>query len=146
VTVEKGTIAMSDDPLGPSGRRHRKRQRVGPDVRCLCCGRREPEVLIRAKRTLFELHHPLGQAHEPDLTLPVCRNCHAILSAAQVDDDVWLDPQPTVLERIIAIFQALVSFLGALAKILLEWVLRGLRFIAGLDVDYQGWRDKPWAI
>jgi hypothetical protein len=72
-------------------------------------------------------------------------NCHAIFSAAQVDDDVRLDPQPTVLERIIAIFQAFVSFLGALAKILLEWVLRGLRFIAGLDAEYPRWRDKPWA-
>mgnify|MGYP001267516435 CR=1 FL=1 len=136
---------MSYDPLGPSRRRNHRRQKLGPDARCLSCGRSEPEVLIRAKQTLFEQHHPLGQAHEPDLTVPACMNCHAIFSAAQVDDDVRLDPQPTVLERIIAIFQAFVSFLGALAKILLEWVLRGLDFIAGLDADYQGWRTKPWA-
>jgi len=88
----------------------------------------------------------LGNAHEPDLTVPVCRNCHARLSAAQTDDGVHLEPQPTVLERLVAIFQAFVSFLGSLAKILLEWVVRGLAFIAGLDADYKGWREKPWAI
>jgi hypothetical protein len=103
-------------------------------------------VLIRAEQTLFEQHHPLGRAHELALTVPICKNCHAIFSAAQVDDDVPLDPQPTVLERILAMFEALVSFLGALAKLLVEWVLRGRRCIAGLDADYQGWRDKPWAI
>ena len=137
---------MQYDPLNRAGRRTRRRQRLGPDARCLSCGRAEPEVLIRAGRSLFELHHPLGQAHEPDLTVPVCLNCHAIFSAAQYDDAIPLDPQPTVLERIIAIFQALVSFLGGLAKILVEWVVRALRFVAGLDADYPEWRTKSWAL
>src|SRR6185369_2571118 len=98
-------------------------RRLGPDPRCIGCGESNPTILVRAKRTLFEHHHPLGEAHVPDLTVVVCRNCHAKLSAAQVDDGVPLDPQPTVLERLIAIFQAFVSFLGALAEILLEWSL-----------------------
>jgi hypothetical protein len=136
---------MSHDPLGGSGRRHRRRRKLGPDARCLGCGASDPTILIRVKRTLFEHHHPLGQAHAPDLTVPVCRNCHAILSAAQADDGVPLKPQATVLERLVAIFQAFVSFLGALAKVLLEWVVRALAFIVGLDADYPDWRTKPWA-
>jgi len=146
VTVEKGVVLMPYDTFGASGRRHRRRRKLGPDARCMGCGASNPTILIRVKRTLFEHHHPLGEAHEPALTVPLCKNCHAILSAAQVDDGVPLDPQPTVLERLVAVFQAFVSFLGALAQILLEWALRGLRFIVGLDVDYEGWRTKSWAI
>ncbi len=136
---------MSYDPVGPSGREHRRRQKLGPDARCIGCGASNPTILIRVKRTLLELHHPLGQAHAPDAWVPVCRNCHAIFSAAQVDDGVPLDPQPTLLERLVAIFYAFVSFLGALAKILLEWALRGRDLITGLDADYPDWRTKPWA-
>ena len=137
---------MSSDPLGPAVRKTRKVRKLGPNARCIGCGLSNPSVLVRVKRTVLEQHHPLGNAHEPDLTVPVCRNCHARLSAGQTDDGVRLEPQPTGLERLVAIFQAFVSFLGALAKILLEWVIRGLAFIAGLDSDYQGWREKPWAI
>jgi hypothetical protein len=136
---------MSYDPLGAPGRKHRRRQKLGTDARCLGCGATDPTILVRVKRTLFEHHHPLGEAHAPDLTVVLCRNCHAILSAAQVDDGVPLDPQPTVLERLVAIFQAFVSFLRALAEVLLEWALRSSRVIAGLDTDYPGWRAKPWA-
>ncbi|SRR5712692_5051750 len=136
---------MSYNPFGASGRKYRRRRKLGPDARCLGCGASNPTILIRVKRTLFEHHHPLGQAHAPDLTVPLCRNCHAILSAAQVDDGIPLDPQPTILERLVAIFVAFVSFLGALAEVLLEWALRGLRLVAGLDADYPDWRTKPWA-
>ena len=136
---------MSYDPLGANGRKHRRRRKLGPDARCIACGIANPTLLIDAKRTLFEHHHPLGEEHEPSLTVPVCRNCHALLSAAQLDDGVPLVPQPTLLERLIAIFQAFVSFLAALANILLEWALRGSRVVAGLDADYPDWRTKPWA-
>jgi hypothetical protein len=100
---------------------------------------------MEAKRSWFEDHHVLGEEHEPSLTVPVCRNCHALLSAAQLDDVVPLVPQPTLLERLIAVFQAFVSFLRALADILLEWALRGSRVLAGLDTDYPDWRSKSWA-
>jgi len=136
---------MSHDPLGPSGRKYRRRRKLGPDARCIGCGIANPTLLIDAKRTLFEHHHPLGEENEPSLTVPACRNCHALLSAAQLDDGVPLVPQPTLLERLIAVFQAFVSFLAALAKILLEWAVRGSRVVAGLDADYPDWRTRPWA-
>lgn len=138
-------MPMSYDPFGPSGRKHRRRRKLGPDARCIGCGASNPTILIRVKRTLLDLHHPLGQAHAPDVTVPVCKNCHAIFSAAQVDDGVPLDPQATILERQVAIFLAFVSFLGTLAEIWLKWALQGLGLIAGLDADYPDWRTKPWA-
>lgn len=137
---------MSYDPLGSSSRKYRRRRKLGPDARCIGCGTSNPTILIRVKRTLFEHHHPLGEQHAPEFTVAVCRNCHARLSAAQVDDGVPLDPQPTVLERLVAIFQAFVSFLQALAEILLEWALKGRRTIEGLDTDYPNWRTQPWAV
>jgi hypothetical protein len=136
---------MSYDPMGASGRKHRRRRKLGPDARCIGCGVANPTLLVAVKRTWFEHHHPLGEQHESRLTVPVCRNCHALLSAAQVDDGVPLVSQPTLLERLIAIFQAFVSFLAALVKILLEWASRGRRVVAGLDADYPDWRTKPWA-
>jgi hypothetical protein len=136
---------MPYDSLGAASRRYRRRQTFEPDARCVGCGEANPTILIRVKRTIFERHHPLGKQHAPKLTVVVCRNCHAKLSAAQVDDDVPLEAQPTVLERLVAIFQALVSFLKALAELLLEWALRGVRLIAGLDADHSDWRTKPWA-
>jgi hypothetical protein len=136
---------MGYDPLGPGRRRHYRRQKLGPNLRCIGCGTSDPTLLIQAKRTLFEQHHPLGEAHVPELVVTVCRNCHALFSAGQVDDDVPLEPQPTVLERIVAIFEALVSFLRVLADILAVWIERGRKVVGGLDTDYAGWRAKPWA-
>ena len=136
---------MAYDPLGPSARRHRQRQRLGPDARCIGCGASDPTVLIQVRRKSFEFHHPLGEAHVPDLTVIVCRNCHAIFSARQVDDGVPLTSQSTVLERILAAFEALISFLPALAENLTELVDRGRAFLAGLDRAYPEWRNQPWA-
>lgn len=136
---------MSYDPLGSIGRKYRRRRKLGPDTRCIGCGASNPTILIRVNRTLFDHHHFFGEQHVPDATVPVCRNCHAILSAAQLDDGVPLEAQPTVLERLIAIFQAFVSFLGALSEALLEWVAKGVAFVLGLDTDYPDWRAKPWA-
>ena len=136
---------MPYDPLGAPGRKHRRRQKLGTEARCLGCGTADPTTLTHIHRTLFERHHPLGEAHAPALTVTVCRNCHAQLSAIQLDDGVPLEPQPTVLERLVAVFQAFVSFLRGLAEVLLEWALRGMGLIVGMDADYPDWRAKPWA-
>ncbi len=87
----------------------------------------------------------LGKAHAPDLTVAVCRNCHAILSAHQSDDAVPLEPQPTMLERIVAILQALITFFKDLADFLLALALCLVQFIIGLDAHAPTWRNQPWA-
>lgn len=137
---------MPNDPFGAPGRRYRRRQKLGPDARCLMCGILDPTVLLKVKRRLFEEHHPLGHAHDPDLTVIVCRNCHEILSAGQTDDDVRLKAQPTLLERLLAVIAALGSFLRVLAEALLAWVQKGLALVAGLDEHCVEWRSQPWAI
>src|SRR4051812_8075025 len=101
---------MTYDPMTKRSRRHRKRQKLGPAAQCILCGLASPEGLMPVSRSWLELHHPLGFAHEPDLTVVVCRTCHAVLSAGQVDDGVPLRPQKTVLETIIAVLTAVGSF------------------------------------
>jgi hypothetical protein len=109
------------------------------------CGLIDLTCLVDVKASLLEAHHALGRAHAPDLTIPVCRNCHAVLSAAQLDDEVPLAPQPNLLARLLAVVAALGSLLRMLAEALLAWAAKGRQFVAGLDTDFPTWRAKPWA-
>jgi hypothetical protein len=136
---------MSYDPLSAASRRHRRRQKLGHSARCAICGIADPTILIQVDRAFFDEHHPLGEAHAPHLKITVCRNCHARLSAGQVDDGVPLEPQSTVLERLIAIILALGSLLRMLAEELLTWASKGGQFVQGLDSYYPTWRLYEWA-
>jgi hypothetical protein len=133
------------DPMGARSRRHRRRQKVGYAATCAMCGISDPTVLMKTDRAFFEDHHVLGQAHVPHLTITVCRNCHARLSAAQVNDAVPLKRQSTLLERLIAIVLALASLLKALGEELLTWATKGERFTDGLDATFPDWRAYEWA-
>ena len=66
---------MPYDPMDGPRRRHRIQQRLGPDARCVMCG--ETAGLMPVRRSILEQHHVAGEAHEPELTIVVCRNCHA---------------------------------------------------------------------
>jgi len=136
---------MSHDPLAPAGRKNRRRQLLGPDARCGGCGIANPTILNPPKRSLLEAHHPFGEAHAPDLTVPMCRNCHAVLSAYQVDEEVPLQPQSTLVERVKAILEALIALFKGAAELLVGLAVLLVRFIDGLDAEYPGWRTKPWA-
>jgi hypothetical protein len=136
---------MSYDPHGAAARMHRRRQKLGPDATCLCCGEADLTMLTKGNRSLLERHHPLGQAHTPEFTVVVCRNCHARLSAHQLDEGVPLDGQRTVLERAVAMLQALIAFLKDVAEFFLALVLKVVRCIAGLDAHHPTWRDQTWA-
>lgn len=136
---------MTYNPMSAAGRVHRLRQRFGPEARCLTCGIADPTQLLQPSRQFFEAHHVLGAAHAPELTVCLCRNCHAQFSAGQSDDDVLLTPQPTLLERLVAIFEALVSFIRVLAELLDQWIERARGVVAGLDTTYPTWRTAPWA-
>lgn len=136
---------MSYDPIGGPARRQRRRQKLGSDARCLGCGIPNPEVLRLSHRSLLERHHVLGAAHAPELTVPVCLNCHAILSAHQRNEGMPMESRPTVLERIQACLDGFVAFLKGLAEIVLALLISLGHFIAGLDAHWPNWRDQSWA-
>jgi hypothetical protein len=136
---------MAHDPMNPARRRFRRRRRLGPGARCVSCGVANPDQLTTVDRTWLEEHHPYAYAHAPNNTCVLCLNCHALFSAAQVDDGVPLSPQSTVLERLQAVIAALGSFLGVLGEVLLEWAERIAAFVRGLDQQYGDWRKQSWA-
>ena len=131
---------MPHDPMDGPRRRHRRQQRLGPDARCVRCGETNPECLMPVGRSILEQHHVAGEAHEPELTIVVCRNCHALFSAAQQDDGVPLTPQPTVLERVIAATKATGSTLRVIGEGLLRLGDRGDGVITRLDAAFPDWR------
>ncbi len=129
------------DPMNRGRRRNRRRQELGPDAQCAVCGEKDLDVLRKFKRSVLEQHHPFGEAHEPDATIVLCRTCHDKYSAAQYDDGVPLTPQPSVLERWVAVTAAGGSFLQKSGQILLAWADRGKDVVKKLDGKYPDWRD-----
>ena len=136
---------MAYDPMDAPRRKHRRQQRLGPDAVCVMCGERNPDALLRVRRSLLERHHVLGAAHAPEATIVVCLTCHARLSAAQQDDGVQLSPQGTLLERGIAMMAAAGSSLRVVGDAFLEWAERAQGFVRGLDEELPEWRDRPWS-
>ena len=132
---------MDYDPMNRARRQNRRRQELGPDARCAACGETELRALRKFKRSVFEQHHPFGKAHEPDVTIVLCRTCHDKYTAAQYDDGVPLTPQPSVLERWVAVTAASGSFLQKSGQMLLGWADRGKDVVKKLDENYPGWRD-----
>ena len=74
---------MTPDPIRTDARRARRVRALAPDAACVLCCVTTLEALIAADRTLLEAHHACGRANDPALTVPVCRNCHAVLTEGQ---------------------------------------------------------------
>jgi len=132
---------MAYDPMNRARRRQRRRQQLGPDARCAQCGETDLDVLVKVGKTALEAHHPLGEAHASDITMILCRSCHAQFTAAQHDDGVPLQPASTVLERLVAVTAATGSTLGVIGAGLLVFAERGRLVIQKLDHRYPDWRN-----
>ena len=136
---------MPYDPMDAARRKHRRQQRLGPDAVCVTCGERNPDKLTRISRSLLERHHALGAAHDAQLTIVVCLNCHARFSAAQQDDGVPLKPEDNLLERGLAMMAAAGSSLKVMGDAFVEGAERGRAIVRGLDKDFPEWRKRPWS-
>lgn len=109
------------------------------------CGCTTPEALTLVDRTIIERHHVAGRAHDGALTVPVCRNCHRVLTEGQRRAGVDFAPQPTMPERLAAAFLSLGAFLCQLGEAVQAWARWVLGFLAGLDGYAPGWREQEWA-
>jgi hypothetical protein len=79
---------MDRFPNATALREARRIQKLGgvPSV-CAFCGYAGRVILVTLKwleahrvpipKELLEKHHPGGKNHQPNLTIPLCRNCHA---------------------------------------------------------------------
>lgn len=134
---------MTDyDPMTRPRRLQRRSRDLGPNARCAGCGILDIDVLGKfSRRRLLEEHHVLGQAHAPDDTIILCRNCHAQYTAAQIDDGVPLTPQPSHLERFFAQVQGAASTLGVVSRGLLRAADEAREHVVStLDQKFPDWR------
>jgi hypothetical protein len=84
---------------------------------CIYCGHSELPALRRISRKHLREHHLLGRNHDPDLTVFVCLNCHAmvhdeILPNAGVDLELESDP----IKRVAMMLRAEAVHLEMLAR------------------------------
>jgi hypothetical protein len=134
------------DPIGADRRRARKRSKLPPDAHCELCGISDPDVLFPPAEPLLELQHVLGRAAAPQLTVVLCRNCHARQTSLQHDHDA-LPPLGTgtrpdsVLERLARALTSLALFLQDLAHTLTRFAAQLFALAQQLDLAVPGWRD-----
>lgn len=134
---------MTANPIATSGRRARREQRFGLNAACVRCGITTPETLVPLKRRFLEDHHVCGQANDAALTVPVCRNCHAVLTERQQAAGVTFTPPPTILHQIAAALVSLFAMLHDLCERGMNWVEAVSRLIQDLDSAYPAWRQLP---
>lgn len=132
-------------PVERAIRRERRLQRLGsPAPSCVACGLRSVEALLgipavvlppEVRRKLIEHHHPAGRKTESDWTVPVCRNCHALITE---DRRGYVLPEPprTQEERAILHIQAAKEVILLAAPAVAEAQIRVLRAIDQLPPDH----------
>jgi hypothetical protein len=134
------------DPVAADRRRARKRAKLPPDAHCELCGISDPDVLLAGPEPLLEKHHVLGRAAVPDVTVVLCRNCHAMQTARQHDHYALPPlgkgaPPDSFLERLARALISLALFLHELAHTLNGFAAQLLVFVRQLDIAVPGWRD-----
>ena len=99
---------MNRDPIADALRRERRRYRLGDDAACSFCGEGDSVVLKKItdkalrraiRRKILEAHHPVGAAHDPELRIWLCLNCHAKATEGQRRGCVDFKPQNDVWRR-----------------------------------------------
>lgn len=136
------------DPIGNDRRRARKAAKLPADALCVLCAEAEPEKLLPVERRLLEAHHVLGEGTAPELTVALCKNCHAAQTQLQLDAGVeFRRRRRTLLETVASVLVALGVFLSALGDRLLKWGQQIFALTAALDRQHPSWRELPeaWA-
>ena len=89
------------------------------------------------------MHHVLNRQNDADLTVPLCRNCHALVTEGIRQCNASTAAPRTILDRIVAVLRALAAFFRQLADALLALADRLLRFMGLLDRTDPTWRANP---
>lgn len=120
---------MDREPNRTALREARRLQKLGdtPSV-CAFCGY-EGSVIRAAVRwlkangvprkvvkKLLEDHHPHGNKHDPDLTIPLCRNCHGECTEGLRREGVSMRFEPNARERVARTLETQASFYEDFAK------------------------------
>lgn len=143
---------MEHDPIKNDARKE-MRSRVLPQQACLACGISSVHMLVPTKvnrlnrkgQALVEQHHTVGKANYAKLTITLCRNHHAELTARNMDCGVSMKAPETILHAFIAIAQGLAAFLNFWVEALEAWADSASKLLKALDARCPVWRTLPEA-
>jgi hypothetical protein len=106
------------------------------------CGASTIEILVKGSTvpvSLLEDHHVFGAAHHP-LTGPLCRNCHAVVTATQRNEGVDLRPQErSFLQQLAHGLLSLGALLGEIGKALIRFARELLRRLGLVKIPDPVW-------
>jgi len=136
---------MTPDPIRTDARNAARDRRHGSDAACGLCGYRNPDALVRVNRTLLEAHHVFGRANDAELTVPLCRNCHAETTEAQLAAGVRFSQPPTLLHQLASALASLAGLLVALGDRFAFWAAALAALLGKLDHEMPAWRSWPEA-
>ena len=88
---------------------------------CLLCLLSDPVCLVEVDRTFLELHHIVGRIHDGQLTVWLCRNCHALATEGLLAAGASMRREPDPSKRVALMLRALAVFLKMLAEAVQRW-------------------------
>lgn len=114
-------------PIQTDGRERRRQAKfVCAHPTCLFCGSPDLEALTPVaagwlKAHGIELHHVVGQKHDPDLVVPLCLNCHRKVTENLAKAGVSMDRESDTQMRVAMMLEALAVFFEMLIDALRRW-------------------------
>ena len=70
---------------------------------------------------LLEEHHVVGEAHDPDLVVTLCLNCHREITEGLTCEGVSMDPQENLLKLIAFVLRSSAVLFDFLAVSYRKW-------------------------
>ncbi len=113
----------------------------GADAVCVFCGWSNPTALRAVGKTLLEEHHVVGVNHYDEYRVPVCRNCHALLTEGGMEFGVDLRTQRSLPETLAEMLRARAVAERQAADMDLEMAIKLERHVESLRNTHPDWRS-----
>ena len=123
------------NPIRTARRKANREERLGKDAFCLLCGYACLESLTPVSRDwletrgiptdriarLLEEHHVVGEAHDADLTITLCLNCHREITEGLAREGVSMFPEGNRRKFIAMMLKASAVLFDCLAISFRKW-------------------------
>jgi hypothetical protein len=122
-------------PIRTARRKASREDRLGSNAFCLFCGYVNLESLTQESRRwleekripkarierLLEDHHIVGEAHDPDLIVTLCLNCHREITEGLAREGVSMHPERNVSKAVALMLRGSAVLFESLAKSYRKW-------------------------
>jgi hypothetical protein len=117
------------NPIRSAAREALRKERFGANDFCFFCGYACLESLTQVSRNwlearglpteviekLFEDHHVHGEAHDPNLTVTLCLNCHRAITEGLTRGGATMSPENNIVKSTAIRLRASAAFFDLLA-------------------------------